>query len=229
MGSVRGAAVLICPEERHIQAVTGIGEIVRVAAKGGDAVFRGEDQPDVGVLLVAVQVVFSARVEGHDFAASVRIGGAFLLDPGHIGPAGPSGLGGRSARGDTLLHFARNVLHGNENIRFQVRARFLLRLSGSVEAVLHVVVFAAAELLDALGRDVMVGEQQTSGRHEGARSHAHELHRPEPQLVEEAVRHLEPVLLLHSGLRKLVEKPDALVGHQRRRGQHGQHSRHRKA
>ena len=79
-------------------------EVVHVAAERRDPLLRGEHQPDVGVLLVAVQVILAALVERDHVAALARLLGRFLLDGGHH--AAP-----RRPNGDGVLHRLQRGLH----------------------------------------------------------------------------------------------------------------------
>ena len=54
-------AVLVNAEEADVEVVAGILEVVRIAAEEGDRLLRGEDQPHVGIFLVAIEVVRARR------------------------------------------------------------------------------------------------------------------------------------------------------------------------
>src|SRR4029453_5500206 len=56
-------AVLVHAEERHIQTIARVGEIVGVPAEEGNLLFRREYQPYIGVLLVTVEPVLAAAVQ----------------------------------------------------------------------------------------------------------------------------------------------------------------------
>ena len=62
--------VLVDAEEADVEVVARILEVVGIAAEEGDLLLRGEDQADVGVLLVAIEVILAALVEGDDVAAA---------------------------------------------------------------------------------------------------------------------------------------------------------------
>ena len=60
IGCARRLAVLVGADERDVQVVAGELEVVGVAAEEGDVELGGEDEPDVGVLLVEVEVVLAS-------------------------------------------------------------------------------------------------------------------------------------------------------------------------
>ena len=63
VGGVDRLAVLIDAEDRHVEVVAGIGEVVRIAAKEGHLLLGRKDEADIGVLLVAIEPVFATLVE----------------------------------------------------------------------------------------------------------------------------------------------------------------------
>ena len=73
-------AILIDAEDRHVQVVAGIGEVVRVAAEERRLLLGRKHQPHIGVLLVAIEPVFAAVVERHHVGAQTGLVGAFLFD-----------------------------------------------------------------------------------------------------------------------------------------------------
>ena len=72
--------IFVNSKECHVEVVTGIGEVVRIAAEKGRLELGREDQAHVRVFLVFVQVVHFARVEGHDVAAQPGGGGTVFFD-----------------------------------------------------------------------------------------------------------------------------------------------------
>ena len=59
---LQGLIVFVDAEECHVEVIAGVGEVVGVAAKEGNLLFRRKYQPDVGVLLVSIEPVFAAAV-----------------------------------------------------------------------------------------------------------------------------------------------------------------------
>ena len=86
-------AVLVDAEQRHVQVVARIGEVVRVAAEEGGLLLGREHQPHVGVLLIAVEPVFAALVQRDDVGTQAGLLQALALDVGD----------GRFARGEFLF------------------------------------------------------------------------------------------------------------------------------
>src|SRR5687767_16040980 len=60
--------ILIDAKQRHIEAISGEGEIVRIAAEERNVEFGGEHQTHVGELLVLIEVVLRALIERDNFA-----------------------------------------------------------------------------------------------------------------------------------------------------------------
>ena len=75
-----GLSALVRAEQRDIEVVARVREVVGVASVERDRELGREDQADVGVLLVAIQVVPSAAIERDDVAALRGGRGAALLD-----------------------------------------------------------------------------------------------------------------------------------------------------
>ena len=73
--------VFIGAEERDIEVVSRVSEVVGVAAEEPDAFFGREDEAHVGKLFVAVQMILSALIHGDDVAAQAffRLGVRFEL------------------------------------------------------------------------------------------------------------------------------------------------------
>jgi len=57
MRRLGGFVVLVDAEKGHVEAVARVLEVIRIAAEVGDVAFGSEDEPDVGVFLVAIKVV----------------------------------------------------------------------------------------------------------------------------------------------------------------------------
>ena len=204
-------AVLIRPEKSHVQAVARIHEIIRIAAEGRRRRFRREHEADVGVLAVPVEMIEAAGVQHHHVAALagvLRV--ASLLDPGHRRLALLVRLGrGRSL--DRRLHLGRHVLDGQQHVDLEIRTSALVLLRRSPEAVLHEVRLRRGELLDAVARHVVVGEDQALRRNERPRAAVVETHRTQAQALEKSIGHLEAIALLDTLLGKLVHQPNAVV------------------
>src|SRR5271169_6245684 len=157
--AINGLAIFVDAEQRHIQVVARISEIVRIAAVKSSLLFHGKDQTDVGVLLVAVEPILAAGVESDHIRAEAGFVGALALDVGDDGLALGEFffrvLGGLYRGVDAV----RDILGGNEDIDFQVRRLHFLFGLGGVEAVADVIMFGAGIFLELAESNVVVGEQ----------------------------------------------------------------------
>jgi hypothetical protein len=140
VGRGGGVAVLVGAEESDIEVVAREGEVIGVAAKEGDGILGSEDQPQIGVLLVAVEIEALAGVELDDGAGVAGFIGAGFLDAGDGGVALLQGLGGFDTVLGRIFHLAGDILHADEDVGFEAGAREFLRAGGGVEAVLDVIV-----------------------------------------------------------------------------------------
>ena len=135
-----GLAVLVGAQERDVEVVARVGEVIGLAAEKSDAGLGSEHQPQIGVLLVAVEIEALARVELDDGASAAGFAGAGSLDAGDGGVALLKRPGGLDAILGRVGHLAGDVLHAGEDVGFQIRALELLLAGGGVEAVLDVIV-----------------------------------------------------------------------------------------
>ena len=78
--------VLVDAEQREVEIVAREGEVVGIAAEERHLLLGREDEPDVGVLLVAVEPVLRALVERDDVGAQAGLVEAFLFDLRDRGP-----------------------------------------------------------------------------------------------------------------------------------------------
>ena len=167
LGLVR-LAVLVDAEDREVQVVAGEGEVVGVAAEEGDLLLGGEDQPHVRVLLVAVDPVLAALVEGDVLAGEAALLLHGLLELLDLGLAQLQGLLVRRAGLDGGVEAGGDVLHGHERHQLETRHLELLLAGGGGEAALHVVRLLAAHALDPAPSHMMVGQHEAVRAHEGA-------------------------------------------------------------
>ena len=127
-------AVLVHAEERHVEVVARIREVVGIAAEERDLLLGREDQPDVGVFLVAIQPVLAALVERHDVGPQAGLVEAFFLDARDLGLprverlllAVAPGLAPRSARASVTFSidistFSSRSGHFNSSARARAR------------------------------------------------------------------------------------------------------------
>ena len=128
VAALDGLAVLIHAEQREIQIVAGIGEVVGIAAEERDLLLRREDDPHIRVFLVAIQPVFPALIQRDHVGAEAGLLQAFALDGGdRVLALGEFLL--RVARSlEGILHASGHVLHGDQDVHFQVgRLHFFFR------------------------------------------------------------------------------------------------------
>ncbi len=92
VGGLDRLAFFIGAENGHVQVVAREGEVVGVAAVEGGLLLGSEDQLDVGVLLVAIEPVLAALVEGDHVGAQPGLLQAQALDLGDDRLLGVIGL-----------------------------------------------------------------------------------------------------------------------------------------
>ena len=156
-------AVLVGPKEADVEVVAGKLEVVGVATEKRDLLLRREDEPHVGVFLGSIKMVETALMERDHVAPQSGRGERLLLDLRHHLAAGGKRVGRRHARRDGPLHAGGDVLDRDEHVEFEVVALEFVGLGGRREAVAIVVVLRVAQLLQAIGPHMMVGEHETIG------------------------------------------------------------------
>ena len=138
-------AVLVNAEQRHVEVVARIGEVVRIAAEESDLLFRREHQAHVGVLLVAVEPVFAALVERNHVGAQAGLLLGFRARSAAITALARRKLSLRRDFAPCTASVTRAVTFSIETRTFTSRSGdFISSLgSGGVEAVPEVVVLGA--------------------------------------------------------------------------------------
>ncbi len=204
--------VFVGPEEGEIEAVAGVGEVVGVAAEGCDGLFGGEDEADVGVFFVLIEVVPASGEEGDDVAAVAGVGGALLFEGGGVCAAEAGGFGRGGGVGSSGLYFFGDRFDLQQDVDFEAGAGLLISKGAGGEAVFHVVVLFGRYLVDTVGADVVVGEQQTVGGDERTGPAVVKPDRRELERIEKLVgdREAEPFPDVLAG--ELIEQPHALFG-----------------
>jgi len=205
-------AVLVNAEQRHIQVVARIREIVGVAAEEGGLVFGCEYQPHIGILPITVKPVFAALIQRHDVGTQARLLQAFAFDPGDGGFAPSELLCRRHGAFQRRLHSLGHVLHGPEHVDLQVRRLHLLRGRGRVEAVLDKVVLGGGVFLQLAARYMVIGEQQAMRADERAGAAVVQAHAGEAHVIQPLRGGCEMILLFQLLDGRVVECPHALVG-----------------
>ena len=198
----------------------GIGEVVGVAAVERGLLLGGEDQLDLGVLLVAVEPVLAALVERDHVGAQAGLLQALALDLGDGRLLGLQRLDRVHALLDRGQHLGGDVLHGDEHVELEVGAGELFGRGGGVEAVGHVVLLRRGDLLQLAEGHVVVGQDQAVGADEGARAAVADAHRSQADVLEPGRGGFKTVFFLQLLERHVVQRPHALVGKERTRQKH---------
>ena len=162
-------AVLVGAEERDVEIVAGILEVIGIAAEERDGKFRRKHQPDVVILFVFVEVVHRARVQRHHVAANVAAG-ALLLQRSHRFALRLAGIGGRHARLRRAVHLRGHIGNVLEHHELHARTLGFVSLGRGIEAIFHVVLAAGRQIVDTLLRNVMIGKDESVGRDERRRA-----------------------------------------------------------
>ena len=204
--------VFINAEVRNVEVVAGILEVVAITAEEGHLRLRGKNHAHVGVLLVLVQVVHAAGVEGYDVTAQAALLATFLLDGAHLLALGLGGVGVAHAGLGRALHLGRHIRNLDELVELKIGTLALFGLCFGVEAVLDVVLLLGGELLQADAAHVMIGEGQAVFTDERSRAAVVEAHRAQAQMIEPRVGDGEVVIFLDLILGGLVVQPHALIG-----------------
>ena len=207
-----GPAVLIHAEQREIQVVAGIREVVGIAAKERDLLLRREDDPHIRVFLVAIQPVFPALIERDHVGAEAGLFQAFALDGGdRVLALGEFLLRvARSLQG--VLYAGRHVLHGDQDVHFQIGRLDFFFGRARVETRFDVVMFGRRILLQLAQRDVVVRQQQPGGADERSRSAVVQPHAGKPDMVEPLLGDREVVFVLNQPGGRIVEGPHPFLG-----------------
>ncbi len=207
--------VLVDAEEREVEIVARVAEVVGIAAVERGLLLGRHDQAHVGVALVAIERVLAAAVELDHLRLEPGLLRGLLLDLGdRRAPLGALGLARRLGV-DRPGHSRCDVLGRGQHLELEVRALHLLARAARVEAVLHVIMLRGRDLGELAERDVVVGEHQAVGRDERAGAAA-EVHAALADLRDPPRRRDEPVALAELLGREVVERPHALVGARRR-------------
>jgi hypothetical protein len=192
-----GLPVLVGPEEAHVQAVSGIGEVVRIAAEVAGLQLRRHDQAQVVVPSVGVERVHSSVVQGDHLTPEARVllaGRAHLLH-GRLTLRHPPGIvRGRDASADTLGY----VHRPDQLVHVHVGTLDLRGPGLRDEAGPQVVGLGRRHGGDTPSHAVVVGHDQTVLRDERRRA-ARETNRGQAEVIEpflvrgKAVPHLPVV------------------------------------
>ena len=173
--------------------------------------FGREDEADIGVFFETVEVVLPTLIQRDHVAAQTGLVERFLFDFRSHGAPGEKGLLGCHFRFDCGVDAAGDVFDAHEHVEFEVEASFLLRGRPGVEALTQIIVILVAELLQGVGADMMVGNDQAVLGHERAGAAAVETHGRLLDVLEPRVRQVKAVFLLELFAGRTVEQPHAFV------------------
>src|SRR5437868_12111599 len=205
-------AIFIYAKECDIQVVARELEIIRIAAKKGHLKFRSKNQPHIGVLFETIKVIESAGVERDYVAADAGSGGTIFFDAGHRRFANFGSGGVVHAGMDGGVDFVRDVGDLLDDIQFQAGAAQLVFGARSIEGGAEKVVAGMRESLQAILRQMVIGDGQAIGGDEGARSAIIEAHRSQANMIEPLGSEGESILGLDLRHRRGIEQPIAFVG-----------------
>ena len=132
--------VLIDPEERDVEIVAWIREVVGIAAEECDVEFRRKHQADIRILLVLVKVVDLSGVEGNDIATQPSRRGTVFFHLRHGGALRLPGISRRHPGLHARVHFVGHILNADQLIQFQGGAFGFIRLGFGIETGLDVIV-----------------------------------------------------------------------------------------
>ena len=174
-GGERGAVLVQQAEEREVERVAGIGEVVGFAAEEAEPQLRGHDQRGPGVAPEDVRGVEAAVVERHHLDLDPGLlPTALPLDPrGHrLGHAVPRRRARLRAhrRVDRRAHLQRDVHDVDQLVGLEVGHTALVGQRGRVEAVVEEVLAVLRDLRDEIAHAVVVGQDESVGRHQGGRA-----------------------------------------------------------
>src|SRR5438309_5280977 len=215
-------AVLVYAKECDIQVITGKLKVIRIAAKKGHLKFRCKNQPHVGALFETIKVIESSGVERDYVAADAGSGGTIFFDAGHGCLAGLRGGSVVHAEMDGGIDFVSDVGDLLDDIQFQAGAAQLVFGARSIEGGAEKVLAGMRESLQAILRQMVIGDGQAIGGDEGAGSAIIEAHGSQANMIEPLGSEDESILGLDLRHRRGIEQPIAFVGNTGRAKKHEQ-------
>ncbi len=156
-------------------------------------------------------MVPAALVQGNHVASQRSLFERFFLDFCHDRPTGQERFLSFHIALDGGVHSVRDVLNAHQDVQLQVQALFLFGRRPRVEPVPKIIVLLIAELLQRIGADMVVREDQAVGRDERPGAAAVETHRGFLKMFQPAIRWLEIVFFFQQLAGRIVIEPHALV------------------
>src|SRR5262245_14136964 len=162
--AANGLVVVIDTKQRHVQVVPWEVEVVRVAAKEGDSKLRSENQPNIRELPVPVKIILPTLVQSDDIAAQSGCRERLLLDRNHLGAPGTQRFRGTHIWFCCSNDSGSDVFDADQLIELEVRSLRLFVPGWSIETCLQIVGLRGADLLQRVGRNMMIGQNEPVGR-----------------------------------------------------------------
>jgi hypothetical protein len=209
--NLRRFPVFVGAEETDVEVMPRKLEVVRVAAKECDLLFRRENQPDIGVALERVEMIRPALPQGHHIRPQPGAILGFLFDLGDDLPARGKGGGGVRILRDGGIDACSDVRDGLKHIEFEIETFDLLSQSAGAKAVAQIIFLLRAELLQRIRAHVMIGDQQAVLTDKTSRPTGIEPHGRFLQVFQPDVRRVELIPLPQDRARRLVEQPHPFV------------------
>src|SRR5690606_19608320 len=203
----RVAAGLVRADERDVERVARVCEVVRVAAEEPGLELGREDELDGRVAAVAVEHLLAAVEERDDLA--LEVGRVLALRDDGLARGVRGGGDARliRARGHCRPDALRDILDLDELVEEQAGTDELVRSRGRVEALGQVVPLRGGDRLDAVAGAVVVGRDQPVRRDEGGGADLAVADGGEPHLLEPGRGGIEAVALAPVLERRVLERP----------------------
>src|SRR5439155_14456996 len=120
MIDLRGLAILVNAKETDIEIITGILEVIRVAAKKSHLLLGREDEPDVVVTFVSIQVVSAALVKGNDIGSQPGFLFAFFFNRSDHSVARTGSLVAGHAWVDRAVYARSHILNRHQDVELEI-------------------------------------------------------------------------------------------------------------
>ena len=157
-------------------------------------------------------MVGAAQPERDHVRAQAGLPHGLLLDGGNDPASGGKGFPGGCAFGHRVIDARCDVLDGLEHIQFEVEAPGFVGRRAGEEPVAEIIPLRGAQLLQGVGADVVVGNEEAVLADEAARAARVEADGGLLQVIEPGWGGVKPVTLAQEFAGGLVEEPEAFVG-----------------
>ncbi len=212
IGNFRGMSVLVHAKQADVQIVARVFEIVGIAAEERDGLLWSEHQADIGVALVAIQVIEPTVIKRNHVAAQAGGVERLLLDRVDRRPPRLVGFGRRHLRSHRGLDFRGHVFDALQHVQFGVERAELVGPRLGMKTAGEIIVFRAAQFLQCASADMVIREHESVGRDERAAAAVVEADRRALQMLQPGVGRIEAVPLAEHCPRRIGEQPHPLFG-----------------